>query len=69
MPVTRERAERIARATPCPRCREYTWKRVKLRDGTDPAVGAAFTAEMTCGVCGALVHLGIDDDGDLLYVG
>jgi hypothetical protein len=71
MPVTRERADRIARATACPRCREYTWKRVRLRDADpgDRHVGAAWSVELTCGVCDKLVQLAIDDDGDVVYIG
>jgi hypothetical protein len=69
--VTRERAELIARATACPTCREYTWRRVKVREAGpgEAAVGAAWAAELVCGVCAAHVHLALDDDGDLLYVG
>lgn len=67
--VTKERAERIARAQPCPRCSEYTYKKLKLRaaDATDHVAGAAWIAEMVCGVCEAHLQLALESDGDVLF--
>lgn len=67
--VTKERAERIARAQPCPRCSEYTYKRIKLRPAIakDHVVGAAWLAEMVCGVCEAHLQLALEADGDVLF--
>ncbi len=67
--VTKERAELIARAQACPRCHEYTYKRMKLRaaDTTDHISGAAWVAEMTCGVCSAHLQLALESDGDVLF--
>ena len=46
--VTKERAERIARAQACPRCSEYTYKKLKLRaaEPSDHIDGAAWIAEL-----------------------
>ena len=72
MAITRERAERIARAHACVRCQEYSYKKVAVR----PAEAAvrhelhvAWSARLVCGICGTHQELGIDDDGDVVYVG
>jgi hypothetical protein len=67
--VTKERAELIARAQACPRCHEYTYKRMKLRaaDSTDQIADAAWVAEMVCGVCSAHLQLALESDGDVLF--
>jgi len=67
--VTKERAERIARAQPCPRCNEYTYKKIKLREAiaADHIAGAAWIAEMLCGVCAAHLQLALESDGDVLF--
>ena len=70
MPISRERAERIARAHACPACLEYTWRKVSIRE---PSVAlraelkVAWTAALVCGVCGHHVELGIEEDGDIAY--
>jgi transcription elongation factor Elf1 len=70
--VARSRAERIARAHACLRCREYSYKRVTVAPA-DPtmreALGEAWHATLECGVCGAQQELGIGDDGAVLYAG
>jgi hypothetical protein len=67
--VTKERAELIARGQACPRCREYTYKRIKLRAAStaDHIAGAAWIAEMVCGVCAAHLQLALESDGDVLF--
>lgn len=67
--VTKERAELIARAQACPRCHEYTYKRMKLRaaDPGDQVTGAAWIADMVCGVCSAHLQLALESDGDVLF--
>ena len=66
--VTKERAELIARGQACPRCREYTYKKIKLRAAveSDHIAGAAWIAEMICGVCAAHLQLALESDGDIL---
>jgi len=67
--VTKERAELIARAQACPRCSEYTYKRMKLRaaEPSDHVAGAAWIAELVCGVCSAHLQLALESDGDVLF--
>lgn len=71
MAISRERAERIARAHACYACKEYTYRKVAIKDPS-PALreefGEAWHATLVCGVCGAHQELGIDDDGDVIYV-
>ncbi len=72
MALTRERAELIARAHACVSCREYTWRKLSVREASRAlreAFGEAWHATLTCGVCGLEQELGIDDDGDIVYVG
>ena len=70
-PITRERAERIARAHACERCGEYSFKRLVVKPasaGVRDELGAAWVASKICGVCELTQELGIDDDGDVVYV-
>ncbi|HEX5437880.1 MAG TPA: hypothetical protein VFW98_12020 [Gemmatimonadaceae bacterium] len=69
--ITRERAERIARAHACEQCGEYSYKKLAIK----PALRAqkrelniAWQAIKTCGVCGMEQELGIDEEGDIIYV-
>ncbi len=72
MPLSKERAERIARAHACLGCREYTWRKISVREAA-PALreefGEVWHATLVCGVCEMQQELGIDDDGDIVYVG
>jgi transcription elongation factor Elf1 len=70
--ITRERAERIARAHACEHCQEYSYKKLTVKPASD-----AHRAEFNelwhviaiCGICGLHQEMGIDDDGDIVYVG
>jgi hypothetical protein len=71
-PITHERAERIARGHACERCREYTYKKLSVKPASasiTAELGAIWVATKTCGVCGLQQELGIDDDGDIVFVG
>ena len=71
VPITLERAERIARAHPCTSCREYTWRKLSVREAAASLrqeFGEVWHAVLVCGVCGLHQELGIDDDGDVVYV-
>jgi hypothetical protein len=71
MPITRERAERIARAHACVGCREYTYRKIAVREAADALreeFGEVWHAVLVCGVCGTHQELGIDDEGDVVYV-
>jgi hypothetical protein len=70
--IGRERAERIVRGTACHRCHEYTFKRLAVKAASEPVraeLHVVWVATRTCGVCGLVEELGLDDDGDVIYVG
>ena len=70
--ITRERAERIAKAQPCENCGEYNVKRLVVKPASEAQrheLNVYWHAQKTCGVCGALQEVGIDEDGDVVYVG
>jgi ribosomal protein L32 len=70
--MTRERAERIARAHACENCGEYNFKKLAVKPASavlQEELGAAWIATKVCGVCGAHQELGIDEDGDVVFVG
>lgn len=69
--ITKERAERIAKAHACENCGEYNYKRVSVKPaskGQQEDLGIAWAAEKTCGVCSAHHEVGISDEGDIVYV-
>jgi transcription elongation factor Elf1 len=71
MAISRERAERIARAHACVSCGEYSYRKITIREASSALraeFGEAWHATLLCGVCGAHQELGIDDDGDVAYV-
>jgi transcription elongation factor Elf1 len=70
--IPRERAERIARAHACVRCKEYSYRKVAVKPSTASlreALGEVWHALLVCGVCGTTQELGIDADGDVVYAG
>ena len=69
--ITRERAERIARAHACERCREYSYKRVSVKpasDGHRAQFNEVWHVVAVCGICDLEQEIGIDDDGEIIYV-
>jgi hypothetical protein len=69
-PISRDRAERIARAHACTNCLEYSFK--KLTVAPAPASHKAdlhtlWVATRTCGVCGLEQEIGIDRSGEIVY--
>lgn len=70
--LTKERAERIAKAHACSSCKEYTYRRLAVKAASTAIteeLGAVWIAKRTCGVCNRQEELGIDDDGDIVYTG
>ena len=68
--ITRERAERIARAHLCRHCSEYTFKKLTTKPAPESLVnelGAAWIVSRICGVCGYHGEIGIQDDGDIVF--
>jgi transcription elongation factor Elf1 len=71
MIITRERAERIARAHACVRCGEYNYRKLSVKEALDAyrqEFGEEWHAVLVCGVCGVQQELGIDGEGDVVYV-
>ena len=70
-PITRERAERIARAHACERCGEYNFKKLVVKPASASLreeLDAAWVATKICGVCGLHQELGLDVEGDVVFV-
>ncbi len=69
--LSRDRAERIARAHACPHCLEYSFRKVVVAPATKAnreALHEVWHARKVCGICGLEQELGIDADGDVIYV-
>ncbi|MGH7719048.1 MAG: hypothetical protein ACREON_09430 [Gemmatimonadaceae bacterium] len=72
MAITVERAERIARAHACENCGEYSYKKLTVKPASDAfrkEFNEVWHAVKICGVCGLHQEMGIDEDGDIVYVG
>lgn len=70
--ISQERAERIARGQACEHCREYSYKKVSVKPATKEHAkefNEAWHATLVCGVCGNTQEMGIDPEGDVVYVG
>ena len=69
--ITRERAEKVARAHACESCGEYTYKKLSVKSvakGKRSELNEAWLAKKTCGVCGLQEELGIDEEGEIVWV-
>ena len=71
MAISIERAERIAKAHACENCGEYSYKKLVVRPANEAQreVGATWHAMKICGVCGLEQELGLDAEGDIVYLG
>ena len=70
-PIPQHRAERIAKAHACEHCGEYSYKKLVVKPASGSSVkelGEAWHAVKTCGVCGLQQEMGIDAEGEILYV-
>lgn len=70
--LSRERAERIAKAHACPRCKEYSYRKLTVKPAPkaiETELGAVWVANRICGVCDHREEIGIADDGDIVYSG
>lgn len=68
--ITLDRAERIAKGHACENCGEYSYKKLKVKPaprGTEPD-SVAWLAYKVCGVCGMEHEMGIDAEGEIVYV-
>ena len=71
MAITESRALMIARSHHCVRCQEYSYKRAFVKPASEQLrkeLGEEWHATLLCGVCGLQQELGLDGDGDVLYV-
>jgi hypothetical protein len=69
--IPQERAERIARAHACIGCKEYNYRKLTVREASaalQQQFGERWHAVLICGVCGVEQELGIDNEGDIVYV-
>lgn len=69
--ITQDRAERIAKAHACENCGEYSYKKLVVKPA--PKAGRtelkeAWRAVKTCGVCGLQAEMGIDEEGEIVFV-
>lgn len=70
--ITQSRAERVARAHPCPVCGEYSFKKLKVTRASkehQQTLSEYWHVTRTCGVCGAHDEVGLDAEGDIVYGG
>lgn len=71
-PISRERAERIAKAHACAHCKEYSFRKLVVKPAPDSIareLEVTWIAVRTCGVCNVQSELGIQDDGDIVFEG
>ena len=62
----------IARSHACEQCGEYSYKKLTVKAATpeqERSLSEAWHATLTCGVCGLVAEMGIDAEGDIVYVG
>lgn len=70
--ISRERAEVIARAQECSHCREYNYKKVHVKPSSESQLrelSAVWVVRRVCGVCGLETEMGLDADGDIVFLG
>ena len=70
--ISRERDEFIARALACEHCQERNFKKLAVKPAPDShmkELQAAWVVRRVCGVCGLESELGLDADGDVVFLG
>jgi hypothetical protein len=70
--ITKDRAERIARSHACTHCLEYSFKKLTVRPAPQShraELKAVWQVHRVCGVCGLEQELGLDAEGDIIYIG
>jgi hypothetical protein len=68
--ITKDRATKIGRSIPCPRCGEYSFKKLRITRADESlkrSLGEAWHVSRSCGVCGAHGEIGLDASGDIVY--
>jgi hypothetical protein len=70
--ITKERAEKVAKAHACEHCGEYSYKKLAIKPAAashQKEFGEVWHCTKTCGVCGMEQELGIDGEGEIVYAG
>jgi len=70
--ISKERATLIARSHACELCQEYTFKRLVVKPASaaqKQALNAVWYVQRICGVCGMETEMGLDAEGDIVFVG
>lgn len=70
--ISRERAEFIARAQSCDHCQERNFKKLTVKPAPEShmkELQAVWVVRRVCGVCGMESELGLDADGDVVFLG
>jgi hypothetical protein len=70
--ISRERAEFIARAQACDHCHERNFKKLAVKPAPDShmkELQAVWVVRRVCGVCGMESELGLDAEGDVVFLG
>ena len=70
--ISRERAVVIARSHACELCKEYSFKRLVVKPASEAhrqALKAEWHVQRICGVCGLEQEMGLDADGDIVFLG
>ncbi len=71
-PISRDRAEFIGRAQACSRCLEYSFKKVSVKpapDSQQKELHTLWIVRRICGICEHESELGLDPEGDVVYLG
>lgn len=69
--ISKERAERVAKGHACEHCGEYSYKKLAVRLPTATQrneLKESWHAVKVCGVCGLEQEMGLDAEGEILYV-
>jgi hypothetical protein len=70
--ISKERAERIARSHACEHCLEYSFKKLVVKPASASQreeLHTLWLVQRVCGVCGLEQEIGLDDEGDIVYIG
>lgn len=68
--ITRERAERIAKAHACTQCQEYSYRKLQVKPASKALteeLGVVWIVVKVCGVCGRHGEIGMQADGDIVF--
>lgn len=69
--ITQGRAERIAKGHACEHCGEYSYKKLSVKPtakANRSELNEAWRAIKICGVCGLQAEMGIDEEGEIVFV-